>query len=404
MMVRKVTLLGHKDHGKSTLIGNLLILTGSATEYRINEAKKTSEKLGRPFEPGFILDSFEEEREGGLTIDTTRAQIKYGDYAFEFIDVPGHEELTKNMISGASYADVAMLMVSVKKEEGIKQQTRRHLFIAKMLGITRIVVAVNKMDLVGYDFNVFDGVKKELSTYLEKIGFDRKNVTFVPVSAYGGENLVKKSGKIKWYGGACLVDALVEMSSPEVKKGGEPLVVLQGFISPERDTIAGVVLSGKVSKGEILKILPKEETMKIVDIFIRGKKSPSASTGSNVALRLEKPLGYEVRGMVLVENSPAKKAVNKVHALVFAVRRISKNPEILINGVRTACTDVKVDRVVDIATGDDSASKVIRPLGAAYLDFTLQNKIVARPFEQTPGIGRFVIYDGGKFAGIGIVV
>ncbi|EQD45119.1 translation elongation factor EF-1, subunit alpha, partial [mine drainage metagenome] len=143
MIVRRVTLLGHKDHGKSTLIGNLLISTKSVSEARVEDAKRTSIRLGRKFEPGFLLDSFEEEREGAMTIDTTRAQIKYRGSAFEFIDVPGHEELIKNMISGASYADSALLIVSAKKGEGITGQTRRHIFLAKMLGIERVVVAVN---------------------------------------------------------------------------------------------------------------------------------------------------------------------------------------------------------------------------------------------------------------------
>ena len=136
MLVKRITLLGHKDHGKSTLIGNMLILTNRINPAKLQEAERTSAQIGTRFEPGYILDSFHEEREGGLTIDTTRTEkIPYNELAFEFIDVPGHEELIKNMISGASQADIAVLIVSAKADEGIREQTKRHLFVARMLGI-----------------------------------------------------------------------------------------------------------------------------------------------------------------------------------------------------------------------------------------------------------------------------
>ena len=158
MEVKSITLLGDKDNGKSTTIGSMLILTKSVTEERVKEAKKISKELGRSFEPGFILDSFSEEREGGLTIDITRAQVAYKNHAFEFIDVPGHEEFIKNMISGASYASSALLIVSAKPQEGVKEQTKRHVFISRMLGIKNLVVAVNKMDAVKYKESAFKAI------------------------------------------------------------------------------------------------------------------------------------------------------------------------------------------------------------------------------------------------------
>ncbi len=218
MKIKRVTLLGHKDHGKSTLIGNLLISTGTATKDRINEARRISRSLGRQFEPAFILDSFSEEREGGLTIDTTRAQIKYKDIGFEFIDVPGHEELIKNMISGASYADFAVLIVSAKRDEGIMDQTKRHLFLAKIFGIKKIIIAVNKMDSVGYSEERFDSVAKSIGAYLEKIGVDSRDYEAIPISAYDSENLVKKSDKMKWYRGKTLLEILYEMGREKEKK------------------------------------------------------------------------------------------------------------------------------------------------------------------------------------------
>ncbi len=164
-----ITMLGEKDHGKSTLIGSLLIASGSATEQRINEAKKYA-KRGR-FEPGYILDSFAEERAQEMTIDTTRAEMVYKGAMYEFIDVPGHLELIKNMMSGASNGEMAVLMVSMKQGEGLKPQTKRHVFISNMFGIKSLVVAVNKMDMIGYSRDAFEKMKAGISTYLGAIGF-----------------------------------------------------------------------------------------------------------------------------------------------------------------------------------------------------------------------------------------
>ena len=239
MEINKVTLLGHKDHGKSTLIGSLLIVTKTVSKDRLNEAKKQSANLGRKFEPGFILDSFSEERKGGLTIDTSRAQVKYRDSAFEFIDVPGHEELIKNMISGASYAKFALLIVSANKNEGIRPQTKRHIYLSRMLGIEKLIVAVNKMDTVGYDKDIFEQIHKELGEFLEKIGVDSRSVNFVPISAYGSENLSKRSSNMPWYKGKPLLDLMCEMAKKRSNgpSDGNMRVILQGSMPHESDSL-----------------------------------------------------------------------------------------------------------------------------------------------------------------------
>ena len=204
----------------------LLMETGSISEQRIRDAKKTSKKLGRQFEPGYILDSFEEERLNEMTIDTTRAQVKYRNTGFEFIDVPGHEELMKNMLSGASYADFALLLISAKPDEGITGQTKRHIFVAKMLGIRKLVVAVNKLDAVNYSKERFEEIKNHVGDYLNRIGFKNINISFVPISAYNAENLVKRSNKTGWYKGKSLMDVLVQVSKSTKKDIDGELILL----------------------------------------------------------------------------------------------------------------------------------------------------------------------------------
>ncbi len=403
MMIRRVTLLGHKDHGKSTLIGNLAIMTGSVTEARINDAKKTSKKLGLKFEPGFILDSFYEEREGGLTIDTTRAQIKYGESAFEFIDVPGHEELTKNMISGASYADVALLMVSTKEDEGVKPQTKRHIFIAKMLGINRIVVAVNKMDIAGYKKEVFEGIKSELSEYLSNIGFDLSKVAFVPVSAYTGEGLIEKPVNMKWYKGKSLIEQLREMSEKKLQKNDELVVILQGGIGTDKKTLVGKVISGTLESGVQVKIMPGNENFTVNQIIVRGKQQKKAVYGENIAVSIDREPKNEVRGSVIINVNNIKKAQKEISAIIFSIKKITGHVSLLINGSKADCMNIEVLKTIDIVTGKDSSSKTIKALGAAKVKIRLGKEIFAEDFDKIPELGRFVIYDNEKFSGIGII-
>lgn len=404
MIINRVTLLGQKDHGKSTLIGNLLIQTGSVSEQRIKEARKTSKSLGRNFEPGYILDSFEEERVNEMTIDTTRAQVKYKNSGFEFIDVPGHEELMKNMLSGASYADFALLLVSAKPEEGITEQTKRHLFVAKMMGINKLVVAVNKLDSVGYNQERFDQIESEIRSYLDKIGFGKNEVNFVPISAYDAENLVKQSGKIRWYKGKNLMETLVSMSNREKENENKELMIsLQGLFEGDESAVFGKILSGKVKRGEKITILPSAKEAKILEIFVSGSKKSSATRGNVVTLKLDRKVGKGIKGSIASDNKNACRTGNVVRALVLTTRKMQGSPSIRINGVEVGCNKFSVKRAIDVATGESVASKTIKPLSAGAVEIELDRRVASDNFERTPEIGRFVLYTNKSFAGIGII-
>lgn len=404
MIVNRVTLLGNKDHGKSTLIGNLLIQTGSISEQRINDAKKTSKSLGRKFEPGYILDSFEEERLNEMTIDTTRVQVKYKNSGFEFIDVPGHEELMKNMLSGASYADFALLLVSAKPDEGITSQTKRHLFVAKMMGINRLVVAVNKLDAVGYSQERFDEIESDIRSYLKKIGFSENEVHFVPISAYNAENLVRLSPKMGWYRGKSLIDSLVGMSKAKnEKKEGELLISLQGLLEGDEHSLFGRILSGKLSKGQSVVSLPSGRNAKVLSIFVSGRKKSSAGKGNVVTLRLDKSIGRDLKGSVLAARKDACMAGNKIHALLLTTRPITGPFGVKINGIEARCRKMVVNKAIDIATGESKASRKIKPLNAGSVILELDRKVATDTFERTPEIGRFLLYTNKNFAGIGII-
>jgi len=355
MKVRQITLLGHKDHGKSTLIGSLLMLTKSVTQTRINEAKKYSKKLNKDFEPAFILDSFHEEREGGLTIDTTRAEVLYKNTAFSFIDVPGHEELINNMISGASYASVALLIVSAKKDEGIQDQTKRHLFIARMLGIKKLIVAINKMDLVEFSEQRFMQIKDELSDFINRIGFRSEDVSYIPISAYKGENILDHSANMKWYKGPTLLEALKD--TPEAgraKNDGALRIILQGFLNGKRNSVMGKVVRGSIRLGEKATcIIPLNVNVIIKSIVVRGKRVNSAKEGNSVVLGLDREINQDVRGSIICGEAYCPIPTDNIRARVFLTKALGKDTTIKFNGMEIRCS-IKPLSYIDPTTGQSS--------------------------------------------------
>ncbi|MGC9129589.1 MAG: GTP-binding protein [Candidatus Micrarchaeia archaeon] len=403
MLVKNVTMLGHKDHGKSTLIGSILMLTNSVSKARIEEAKRYSKRLGRPFEPAFILDSFEEEREGGLTIDTTRAEASYKGVAFELIDVPGHEELIKNMMSGASFAETAILVVSAKQEEGIREQTKRHVFIARMLGIESLLVAVNKMDSANYSKKVYEGIVDEIKKFFAGIGFTGK-VRFVPISAYNGDNIISRSKKMSWYKGKPLLEELYALTRSKSKDGMKDLrAVVQGFIEESNRRLVGAkVLSGVLKRGKVT-FLPGNIKRNILKLVVKGKSVGSAKSGESVAIELDKPL-EEPRGLVI--SSGCKPIVsNKVHALLFSTMRLGPDSKITLRllGKDVEVKKVSILSIIDASSGASKKGKAIAPLDAGHAELLLGSDVAVEKYSNLKSMGRFTFYKGSKFGGVGII-
>jgi small GTP-binding protein len=197
-----VVIVGHVDHGKSTLIGRLLYDSQALPDDKLAEIQKLLEEYKRRFEFAYFLDSFEEELKEERTIDTTRVLFKGQNY-YTIVDVPGHKEFIKNMLTGASHAQVAILVVSAP--EGVQEQTGRHAFLLHMLGIDNIIVAINKMDLVDYQSNAFEKVKNETEKLLSSLGYSA--IKFIPVSAMEGDNVYKPSTRMAWYQGPTLIES-----------------------------------------------------------------------------------------------------------------------------------------------------------------------------------------------------
>src|SRR5262249_14416468 len=200
-----IVIVGHVDHGKSTVVGRLLADTGSLPEGKIEAVRKECERMGKPFEYAFLLDALSDEQDQGITIDTARCFFKTDKRDYIIIDAPGHIEFLKNMISGAARAEAAALVIDAK--EGVRENSRRHGYILSMLGIRQIVVCVNKMDLVSRSETVFQDIEREYRAFLHSIGSVAPKA-FIPVSAVHGENLAQKSLQMPWYKGPTLLESL----------------------------------------------------------------------------------------------------------------------------------------------------------------------------------------------------
>jgi len=408
MLVNKIVLIGDKDNGKSTTIGNLLILTKSVSDARLNEAKKISMQLGRKFEPGFLLDSFFEERKNAMTIDTTRAELMYKNTAFEFIDVPGHKTLIKNMISGASYANVALLIVSAKKGEGVKAQTKRHVFITNMLGINKLIVAVNKMDTVSYSQEAFEAVKSKLGKFFEKAGMQNSNVVFIPLSAYNQENLIKKSDKMKWYKGRPLLEELYQQVKQKTSVGKSingAIVLLQGTINKGGDKlIIGKVLNGSVKANSTMMQMPDRKKVKIRMLFVKGTRVKEALKGENIAAEAI-GISSEPKGKILTDTSgvEAVKTGKEIKVrLLFAEKPYTKSMMMNFNNKSIACKLSRVQQVIDSATGNRLSK--LKALCVVDSVLKLDEYIAYTEFSKLKELGEFALYSKNKFIGFGNIV
>src|SRR5262252_5230116 len=200
----RVVFVGHVDHGKSTLIGRILHDTGSLPESKVEEIKKACAAEGMEFEFAFLLDALLEEQKQNVTIDTTEIPFRTARRRYAIIDAPGHKEFLKNMITGASRADAAVLVIGA--DEGVREQSRRHAYLLSLLGIKQIIVVVNKMDLVNYSEGRFNEIEQEYRKFLRELGLNAR--TFIPASAKEGENVARASMKMKWYCAASVLEAL----------------------------------------------------------------------------------------------------------------------------------------------------------------------------------------------------
>lgn len=383
-MTPSIVVLGHKDHGKSTFLGKLLFETNSVPHDKVQTVKEIDAEAGRPFEWAHLLDSFKEEREQEMTYDTASVFVNgKGGALYIFIDVPGHSELVHQMISGASRADMAILMVSAK--EGIDEMSIGHLMLAEFLGIKKLVVGVNKMDAFDYKEEAFIKIKNELEKILAG-KFAPEDVYYVPLSAREGENVAKVSGKMPWFSGESIFEKVEEIIAG-MKAVPLPMrAVVQDVYERNGSSLAAVnVKSGELKKGENVALLPSGKVFPVEKLLsVSGNETDLIKAGENAGIFADKDSGI-ARGTIIVSENNQPHFTKEAGSEIFLFENFDAAVPVTVE-----CGSLKAEHEGNIAAETNKITGLKLNLSAPLLLDT----------EET-FLNKFIIKQGGEIIGVG---
>ena len=386
-----IVFVGHVDHGKSTLIGRLLYDTNSLPPDKVEEVKKTCEALGKDMEFGFILDHLQEEREQGITIDTCQIFFKTPKRNYVIIDAPGHVEFIKNMITGASQAEAAILIIDAN--EGVKEQTKRHAYILGMLGLKQIIVLINKMDLVDYKEERFNEVKQDIALFFEKLNL--KPSYTIPVAAKYGENIAKESKKMVWYKGKTFLNCLDTFNIRENSSDKALRFPIQdAYKIDDKRIFAGRIESGTIRQGDEITILPQNTKTKVKSVEKFLEKPTMAEAGESIGITTEDPLFIE-RGNIVC-NGSLPMVTDRIKANVFWMSKKDFNiNEIITLKIATQEVSAKIEKIekkINSSTLEEIKEDIdtLRNNEVGTMIIKTLSPIVVDDFNYVPELGRFV--------------
>ena len=402
----RIVIVGHVDHGKSTLVGRLLHETGSLPEGKLEMLKAVSARRGMPFEWSFLLDALQTERDQGITIDTTQISFRTKSRDVVLIDAPGHAEFLRNMITGASQADGAVLIIDAL--EGVRDQTRRHGYLLHLLGVKQVAVVINKMDRVDFSAARFAEISDEISAHL--VGLGVTPLAVVPISARDGDGVAERTPRTGWYHGPTVVEALdaLEPARPLAELALRlPVQAIYKF--DDRRIVAGRLESGHLAAGDEIVIMPAGKIAKIKSVE-GWPVTPVAgvqTAGRSVGITLDRELFVE-RGDVIAHVGTAPRDTRRIRARIFWLhdKELSTGASILVRlGTReTRATVVAIEKAVDPGELSSVENKSIARNHVGEIDIALAQPIAADPYSDNPRTGRLVIEINGRIAGGGLVL
>ena len=405
--------IGHIDHGKSTTVGRLMYETGAISEQDLRKLKEEEAKYNQAtLEFAYVTDELKEERERGMTIDIAEREFQTQKYYFTVIDAPGHRDFVKNMITGASQADAAVLVVSAT--EGIQPQTREHAYLAKVLGINQLVVGINKMDAVNYDHVKFEDVKSKVANLLKTIGYDTSKILFVPYSALQGDNVSKPSDKMPWYSGPTLLQA-IDMFEVPPKPIDKPLrLPIQDVytVSGFGTVPVGRVETGVMKPGDIIVIMPPGIKTDVKSIEMHHKPLQRAEPGDNIGFNIKGVDKKDLkRGDVVgpADNPPT--VAEEFTAQIVVINHPTAiapgyTPVFHIHTAQVACTIAEILEKKDPRTGQtiQKNPEFIKNGDVAIVRIKPTRPVVVEKYSDFPQLGRFAVRDMGQTVAAGIVL
>ncbi len=406
-----IVIVGHVDHGKSTVIGRLLADTGTLPKGKLESVKENCRRNSKPFEYAFLLDALKDEQSQGITIDMARCFFKTAERDYIIIDAPGHIEFLKNMITGASRAESALLVIDV--DEGIRENSKRHGQMVSMLGVKQVTVLVNKMDLVNFSEEVFEKLKADYSDFLAQIKV--KPVSFIPVSAREGDNIATLSERMPWYKGATVLQQLDRFTNDKQlqdKPFRFPVQDIYKFTrqNDDRRIVAGSVSAGSVSVGDEVLFLPsgKQSAIQSVESFNTTPKQ-IAITGEALGFTLTTQIYIRPGELMVKPSEPLPEVGTRFRVNIFWVGRapmiMQKEYKLKIGSARTSVKLAEICNTLDASDLSYSKNKHqldCRDVGECILETS--RPIAFDPASASETTGRFVIVDNYEITGGGIVI
>ena len=393
--------IGHVDHGKSTLVGHLLLKAGAIAEQQLDDGENKFR---------FVMDKLGEERERGVTIDLAHQKFSTNKYDYTVVDCPGHRDFVKNMITGASQADAAVLVVAAN--DGVMPQTKEHMFLSMTLGIKQLIIAVNKMDMEDYSEDRFNEVKDEVSTLLKSIGRDPKTTPFIPLSAFEGDNIKEKSDNMPWYKGDTLMDELDKLTPPE-KPVDLPLrIPIQDVysITGVGTVPVGRVETGIMKQGDNVIFEPAGVSGEVKSIEMHHETFPEAEPGDNIGFNVRGVGKNDIRrGDVAGHVSDAPTVAKEFTAQVVVLQHpgvitVGYTPVFHCHTSQTACTFLELTSKLDPATGQpqEGTPDFLKTGDAAIVQIKPTKPMVMEEAQKIPPMGRFAIRDMGQTVAAGL--